>query len=240
MNILHPIADAGFRCIAVDQRGYSPEARPSNVEQYAVEYLISDVLGFADKLGAVRSHLVAHDWGGLLAWKIAAQRPDRLRSLTVLSTPHTDAFLDALETDDDQKQRSKYITLFRAPGRAAESLFQASDYARLRNVYQGKVPEQQVQENVRRLAVPGALTAALNWYRALDLKARTGVVTVPTLFVWGSHDLALGEVAAMKTTQYVTGPYHFERLDGKSHWLLEEVPELISSLLLEHLKGRPL
>jgi pimeloyl-ACP methyl ester carboxylesterase len=99
LNIMHPMAAAGFFTVAVDQRGYSPEARPPNVEDYAMEHLLSDILGFADKLDAGRFHLVAHDWGGLLAWQIAAEHPDRVRSLTVLSTPHTNAFLEAIQTD---------------------------------------------------------------------------------------------------------------------------------------------
>ncbi len=235
IDIMHPLAAAGFRAVAVDQRGYSPGARPPKVEDYAVDYLLSDILGFADTLGSGQFHLAAHDWGGLLAWSLAAAYPDRIQSLTVLSTPHPDAFLAAVEKDEDQKQRSRYISLFRMPGGAAESLFQADNYRCLRGVYQGKVPEQLVNENVRRLSQPGALTAALNWYRALNLDTRIGHVSVPTLYVWGSQDMALGEVAAVGTAIYVDGPYRFERLDGRSHWLIEE-PDLISPLLLDHLQ----
>jgi pimeloyl-ACP methyl ester carboxylesterase len=122
------------------------------------------------------------------------------------------------------------------PGGTAESLFQADDYQRLRGVYQGKVPGELVEENIRRFAGPGALTAALNWYRALNLETRIGIISVPTLFVWGSQDLAVGEVGATRTAAYVKGPYRFERLEGSSHWLVEEVPELISTLLLQQLK----
>jgi len=235
-EIMHALAAAGLHTVTVDQRGYSPGARPPNVKEYAVEYLISDVLGFAATLGTAQFHLVAHDWGALLAWQIAARFPERIRSLSVLSTPHPNAFLEALQNDADQKKRSQYITLFRAPGHAAESLLQADDNRLLRNIYQGKVPESLVNENIRRLAEPGALTAALNWYRALDLNARTGKVSVPTFFAWGTEDLALGETAALATAAYVTGPYRFEKLQGKSHWLIEE-SDLISPLLLDHIQA---
>lgn len=235
LSVMHSIAAAGFRTVAVDQRGYSSEGRPENVEEYAVEKLVSDVLGFADRLGAAKFHLVGHDWGGLLAWRLAAEHPERIRSLTVLSTPHPSAFFDALETDEDQKQRSKYIAFFRMPLRAAELFFEAFDYAALRRVYQGKVPEEQVNENIRRLSEAGALTAALNWYRALNLDMRIGPVSVPTLYIWSSQDLALGETAAVKTADYVTGPYRFERLEGMSHWLMAEAPETISKLVLEQI-----
>jgi len=237
LDVMHPIAQAGFRAVAVDQRGYSPEARPQEVKDYAIEHLISDVLGFVNALGRRRIHLVGHDWGGLLAWEFAARHPDRLQSLSALSTPHPDAFFNALEADEDQKQRSRYIALFRMPGGVAENLFQADDYQRLRGVYQGKLPESAISENIGRLAQPGTLTSALNWYRALNLEVRIGKITVPTLYIWGSHDLALGETAATETARYVTGPYRFEKLEGRSHWLLEEVPDQVSALVLEHIRA---
>lgn len=237
LPILHPVAARGYYAVAVNQRGYSPEARPSRVEDYTTDHLVTDALGFADQLGAEQFHLVAHDWGGLLAWQIAAEYPSRLRSLSVLSTPHTNALLEAIETDADQKQRSKYMEFFRLPGAAAESYFQADDWKALQRVYQGKVAEERVQENIRRFSEPSAFTAALNWYRALDLKTRIRTVSVPTLFLWGSEDLAVGRVAADHTALYVTGPYRFESLAGQSHWLLDEMPGGIATRLLEHFAG---
>jgi pimeloyl-ACP methyl ester carboxylesterase len=236
LPVLHSVAAKGYYAVAVNQRGYSREARPTRVEDYATDALIEDALGFAYCLGADQFHLAAHDWGGLLAWQIATEHASRVRSLSILSTPHTNAFLDAIETDPDQKQRSKYIEFFRTPG-AAESYFQADDWQALRRVYQGKVAEERVEANIRRLSEPGALTAALNWYRALNLKTRIGTTSVPTLFVWGSDDLAVGQVAAENTASYVTGPYRFEKLVGKSHWLLDETPGEIAKLMLEHLAG---
>jgi len=237
LDVMRPIAQAGFRAVAVDQRGYSPEARPQEVKDYAIEQLISDVQGFVNALGCRRFHLVGHDWGALLAWEFAAKHPDRLQSLSALSTPHPDAFFNAIEADEDQKQRSRYISLFRMPGGVAESLLQGDDYQRLRGVYQGKLPESAIRENIRRLAEPGVLTSALNWYRALNLEVRIGKIRVPTLYIWGSQDLALGATAAIETAGYVTGPYRFEKLEGRSHWLLEEIPDQVSALVLEHIRA---
>src|SRR5215469_5728496 len=89
-NILEPLGSLGYRAVAIDQRGYSPKARPAHVDDYAVANLSADALAFADSLGAKRFHLVGHDWGGAVAWVTAASAPDRLRTLTVLSTPHLD------------------------------------------------------------------------------------------------------------------------------------------------------
>ena len=238
LPIMRPLAEVGFLTVAFDQRGYSKDARPEAVDDYSIDLLTSDALAVADSLGHDRFHLVGHDWGGLLAWQIAAEHPERLRSLTVLSTPHTQAFLHAVKTDLDQMNRSKYIVFFKMPGHLAERFFLADDAAKLRSVYQGKLSPEAVESNIRRLADPGALTAALNWYRALDLGIETPKITVPTLYIWSDNDMALGEKAALATASYVTGSYRFERLPGLSHWLLEEAPDRVASLLLQHLSSQ--
>lgn len=229
-----PIAEAGFHAVAVDQRGYSGGARPHSVSDYGIEHLLSDIHGFANALGRRRFHLVGHNWGAFLAWAFAAEHSDRVQSLSALSTPHPNAFLNAMETEEDQKRRSQYISFFKMPNETAENFFRADNYQRLRTVYQGKLTESAVSRNIQRLAEPGALTAVLNWYRALDLTVRVGKVTVPTLYIWSTQDHALGEAAAMATSKYVTGPYCFERLEGSTHWLLEEVPDQVSALVLKH------
>jgi pimeloyl-ACP methyl ester carboxylesterase len=126
-DVMRPVADAGFYTVAVDQRGYSAGARPTEVSDYGIEHLTSDIQGFVDALDRQHFHLVGHDWGAFLAWVFAAKHPDRVKSLSALSTPHPDAFLNAIETDEDQKQRSRYISFFRMPGGAAESFFQADN-----------------------------------------------------------------------------------------------------------------
>ncbi|MGB6932874.1 MAG: alpha/beta hydrolase [Acidobacteriaceae bacterium] len=235
-DLMLSLAAAGYRTFASDQRGYSTGARPSQVESYKVAHLASDVLALADSLGISAFHLCGHDWGGFLAWKLAAEHPDRVRTLSVLSTPHVDAFLEAVKQDPDQKARSQYIEFFKMPGHVPESFFLADDAKRLRDVYQGKVSEHQVSSNVRRLSEPGALTSVLNWYRALDLDMRVGKVRVPTLYIWGNEDRSLGKTAAMATANHVNAPYQFEVLDGCGHWLLEEAPDKITALIQNHLK----
>jgi pimeloyl-ACP methyl ester carboxylesterase len=229
--ILVAMASWGYHAVAVDQRGYSPGARPSAVEDYTVDKLSSDALAFADSFGAQRFHLVGHDWGGAVAWVTAAHAPERLTTLTVLSTPHSDALLSALQSDPEQQKRSAYFQLFRALDHAAEKALLADNAKLLRGAYMGKVPVAEVDANVRRFEEDGTLTAALNWYRAMSFGSPVGPVRVPTLYVWGDQDQALGETAALNTAQYCTGPYRFERLNGKSHWLMEECPETIVRLL---------
>ncbi|MDH6116801.1 pimeloyl-ACP methyl ester carboxylesterase [Kitasatospora sp. GAS204A] len=236
---LDALAAAGYRALAVDQRGYSPGARPETVEEYAVEKLVADALGFADALGAERFHLVAHDWGGLVAWALAWAHPERLRSLTVLATPHPEALYRALTGDGDQRERSQYVRHFRLPGHVAELGLLADDAATLRALYRGALSPELIESNVKRLTEPGALTGGINWYRALneELRVPAGEITVPTLFVWGTEDRALGREAAELTADHVKAPYRFVALEGATHWLPEADAERIMPLLLEHLAG---
>jgi pimeloyl-ACP methyl ester carboxylesterase len=236
--LLDELSALGIRAVALDQRGYSRKARPTAIEAYAISELTSDVLGLATILGWPNFHLVGHDWGGFVAWALAAEQPGRVQSLTVLSTAHVDAFLDAVASDPDQKARSGYIQFFKMPGQVAEDLFLKNDGVRLRAVFQDKVPEEHVSRNVQRFLEPGALTAALNWYRALDLDARIGPVNVPTLYVWGDKDMAVGKVAAEATREYVDGPYRLEVLPGYSHWLQDEAPESVRNFIIGHLTGQ--
>jgi pimeloyl-ACP methyl ester carboxylesterase len=172
-----------------------------------------------------------------VAWKVAATYPKRLRSLSVLSTPHLDAFAAALRTDQKQRELSGYFTLFRAPDHVAETALLADDARLLRGAYRGMVPAAEVESNVRRFADGGTLTGGLNWYRASDLGSGSeiGPIAVPTLYIWGDQDHALGEVAALATAKYVSGPFRFERLNGKSHWLPEECPDEVARLVLAQL-----
>ena len=234
-DIMPAVGAAGFRAVAVDQRGYSPEARPLAVEDYATDRLTADVLGFADALGAQRFHLVGHDWGGILAWKLAVEHRVRLRSVTVLATPHIDALFKAIRSDPEQQRMSRYIGLFRLPLHIAEGLLLAQGARRLRAAYRRKLPAEQLERYVKRFRQPGVLTAALNWYRAMNMRKRLGKVHLPTLFIWGTRDQALGRVAAEATAEQVAGPYVFHPLEGASHWLLEEVPQKVVGPLLEHL-----
>ncbi len=239
-EVMTPVAAGGFRAVAVDQRGYSPGARPGEIADYSVDRLIADIEGFARALaGNARFHLVGHDWGGLIAWAYAAHRAERLASLAVLSTPHSLAFREAMRGDPRQPVMSAYIGIFRQPGHVAEAALLGGGARKLRAIYGGKVPPAAIEENVARLSEPGALTATLNWYRALDNKRLGSSVAAPTLYIWGSDDQAFGAAAAEATGRYVTGPYQFAPLQGHSHWLPEEAPEIVARLLLEHLAKFP-
>ncbi len=239
-EVMAPVAAAGFRAVAVDQRGYSRGARPTEIADYAIDRLTADIDGFARALAhGARFHLVGHDWGGVIAWSYAANYADRLASLTVLSTPHAAAFREAMRSDPQQPVMSAYISVFRQPGHVAEQALLRDDAHKLRALYSGKLSPEAIEDNVGRFSEPGLLTATLNWYRALDNKRLGSPVAAPTLYVWGSEDQAFGATAATATGRFVTGPYQFAPLEGASHWLPEEAPETIARLLLAHIGKFP-
>jgi pimeloyl-ACP methyl ester carboxylesterase len=224
-----------YRLVVPDQRGYSPGARPAEVEDYRLPALVGDALGLLDALGIEQAHVVGHDWGAAVAWQLGARHPDRVRTLTTLSVPHPRAFIEALRTDDDQRQRSLYMRDFAAPGYDATLL--ADDAAGLRAVFGGSSRSVDVDRVVAAAQQPGALAAWLRWYAAQRLEdiADTPAVEVPTMHVWSDGDAALGRAGAVGTADWVTGPYRFEVLEGVSHWIPEEAADRLGRLLAEHL-----
>ena len=235
---LAALAGAGYRACAFDQRGYSPGARPTDVDAYRSPELTADVIRVADALGMDRFHLVGHDWGGAVAWQVGGRHADRLRTLTVVSTPHPAAMGLALSGNlgGDQAERSGYFEIFRAEG--SENGFLADDAQFFRAVFAASgMPEGKGEPYVEALGTPEALGAALNWYRAADLSLVEGLgpITVPTMYVWSTEDPALGREAAEATGRYVNGPYRIEVLDGVGHWVAEQAPDRLNALLLDHL-----
>ena len=225
------LATAGFRVVAPDLRGYSPDARPADVQAYAMPQLVGDVLGVLDHLGVEQAHVVGHDWGAAIAWHTAGRHPERVSTLTAVSVPHPLAFVAALTHDADQRQRSAYMRDWRSVD--TEQRMLAGELA---NVF-GGVPTVDAEHYLARMREPGALTAALAYYRAqsrTDL-AGLGPITMPTLHVWSDQDAALGRAGAEATAAQVSGPYRFEVFEGISHWVPEQAGERLAGVLLEHL-----
>jgi pimeloyl-ACP methyl ester carboxylesterase len=225
------LAERGHRAIAVDQRGYSPGARPQGDTSYRLSELVADVVGLLDALAIPTAHLVGHDWGGLVAWHVAARHPQRLRSLSVLSTPHPAALADALRSDADQIARSAYLDVLQSSGAAEALLANGAERLHALLAPTGSAPAQ-----VRLLAEPGRLDAALAWYRAGGWRDVAGPITVPTRYLWPSMDGTFGERAARATAQHVQAPYELNVLAGAGHWVAEQEPTRVVDALIPFLE----
>ncbi|WP_228637822.1 alpha/beta fold hydrolase [Microtetraspora sp. AC03309] len=227
------LAEAGYRAVAVDQRGYSPGARPAEVEAYRMPHLVQDVLNVADALGADRFHLVGHDWGGSVAWCTAFTSPERVATLTSFSTPHPRAFADAVR--EGAQAVPDYHRTFTPDG--AEAMLR-DDLTWIRDALGSAIPAEHVQEYVRRLSHPEALKAVLSWFAAKDpADVAIGPIGVPSLYVWSDGDPVVRRRTADLTAKWVTSPYRFVALEGIGHWISEEAPELTSRLVVEHVRG---
>ncbi|MBH0779900.1 alpha/beta fold hydrolase [Nocardia bovistercoris] len=230
------LAAEGVRTYAPDQRGYSPGACPADPAAYSLSALTDDVSRLCDAIGADSVHLVGHDWGAIVAWSLAAREPDRVRSLTAVSVPHPAGFAHAIESDPTQRETSQYMSTLEAAG--TEDLLLADDAAALRIGFGADVAPELADHHVRVLSRPGAMTAALNWYRtARPDWATVPPVRVPTTYLWGSADMAIAHSAALTCEPYVEADFTFVALDGIGHWVPEQAPEALAAHVLARIEG---
>jgi pimeloyl-ACP methyl ester carboxylesterase len=229
---------AGYRVLAPDQRGYAPGALAKGRRAYRMSELVSDVIALIDAADQERVHLVGHDWGGGVAWGVAAAHPERLLSMTTLSTPHPGALVRSMVTSS-QLAHSWYMLAIQLPW-LPERLLDTSSPASRKRIFGGLrstgLSEADALQSVETLAIPGVTTGALNWYRGLPFSGRGvgKVADVPVLFVWGRDDPFLGRKAAELTAKFVSGPYTFVEIDG-GHWIQQQA----AKPLLAHLAAHP-
>jgi len=238
------LANARYRAVAPDQRGYSAGARPdpADLSNYAFDKLVNDAIEIVAAAGheGRRFHLVGHDWGGQVSWGVAAAHSQRLASLTILSRPHPKSFRRALEKPDgEQKNRSRHHRAFLDA--ETGKLLLADNARRLREGLFGQgVPAAAMDEHLSVLGNPAAMEAALAWYRAnVGLAADIGVIEVPTLYIWGDADATVGPDAAHGTGEFVGAAFAMEVLPGIGHFIMDQAPAKATELLLAHLKKHP-
>jgi pimeloyl-ACP methyl ester carboxylesterase len=242
------LARLGWRAWAPDLRGYGQTDRPEGVAEYAIEKLIDDVSGLIAASGARETLLVGHDWGGIIAWYFAMRRPEQIARLCVMNLPHPACMERALR--GRQILRSWYALFFQLPW-LPEKLLAAGDYRAVREAFVGmavdksRFPAELLQAYRDNAARPGALTAMVNYYRALVRggSARQRAlgyprIAVPTLLIWGEKDSALGIETTYGTEQHVAD-LTLRYLPEVSHWVQQEAPEKVNAMLEAWLLGKP-
>jgi len=234
------LVDAGYRVIAPDLRGFGESDRPDGVDAYHLELVVQDVLGILGALGLQRVSAVGHDWGASLAWALAGAAPQAVERLVVLAVGHPSGYF----TDQIRQRELAWYTLFFQFTGVAEDALRRDDWALFRLFVRG---DGDVERNVADLDRPGALTAALNWYRANFSPVAFGQVTPPqfpsvdcsVLGVWSDRDHALGEAQMLASQKHVTGAWRYVRFDGVGHCIPLGAPEKLTTLLLEFLEECP-
>ncbi len=237
-----PLAQAGYRVIVPDQRGYNLSEKPAGVREYRGEALVEDVLGLMQALGLQRVSVIGHDWGAAVAWWTASAYPERIERLVILNVPHPKVMARALRTSWRQRLRSWYIAFFQLP-RVPELLLRAAGFARMqaglrRSARSGTFVAPELEAYRQAWAQPGALTAMLNWYRAaaryrprISLRKK---IQVPTLMIWGARDLALGLELAQASIELCERG-RLVVLEEATHWVQHEAGDEVNRLLLEFL-----
>lgn len=246
------LADAGYRVVAPDMRGYNRSSAPGGVDSYRPAELVADVRGLIGHLGYARAAVAGHDWGGLVAWETAIREPDLVSRLAVLNAPHPELFRRRLPRSPDQLARSWYVFLFQVPW-LPERLLGAGDFRLVGELLEGSArPEAFTDADIRRyrdaMARSGSPAGPVNYYRAMardtlgrqlrsvlpGTETRDGTVRVPTLVVWGEQDRALSTTLLDGLDRWVT-ELRVERLPAASHWVQADEPEWVTDLLVDFL-----
>jgi pimeloyl-ACP methyl ester carboxylesterase len=234
-RIMISLASQGYQCIAPDQRGYSVGARPKGKKNYAMDKVAADVIAIADAVNFEKFHLVGHDWGAGAGWTVVQLYPDRVNDWTALSIPHMLSFSNAKNNDPYQMERSKYMDKFQIPILPEISL-KAKNYNHLRALW-GFHPVEEIEDYLTILKPFIGRKSALAWYRGnKELVIDYGDVYIPTLYIWGNKDFAIGRVSVEGTKQYMKGEFKFVEVDA-GHWLIQENYDVISKEIITHIKS---
>jgi pimeloyl-ACP methyl ester carboxylesterase len=237
-----PLAGAGFRIAAPDQRGYAASDKPRGVRAYDLDTLALDVVGLIDEAGRDRASVVCHDWGGAVGWWLGMKHPGRLEKLAVLNAPHPRVMRRALRRGGAQRRRSWYMLFFQIPW-LPERVLSAADFRLLARSLRsssraGTFSDEDLKIYKEAWSRPGAMTGMVSWYRAL-LRARperppSPRVTVPTLLIWGARDHFLGRELAQPSIELCDrGRLAF--IEEATHWLQHEEPDRVNALLADFL-----
>jgi len=235
VDLMKDISPLKFYCIAPNMRGYSKNACPKGKKYYTLDKLSQDILDIVNAVGKKQFHLIGHDWGAVVGWKIVHDQPGSILSWTAMSVPHIKAFSDAMINDEDQQKRSRYVKNFQIPF-LPEMNIRKNDFKLFRKLWKSSSVEE-VEENLSIFRNKSALTASLNYYRANYKMFRNnnlGNINVATLFIWGKHDLAIGAVGVENSHQFMKAYYKFLKLDA-GHWLIQTKYQEIKTEILEHL-----
>ncbi|MDQ3035440.1 MAG: alpha/beta fold hydrolase [Myxococcota bacterium] len=240
------LAKLGYRVWAPDLRGYGESDKPRGVGAYSMDTLVEDVAALIDAAKAREVLLIAHDWGGAVAWEVVGRRVRKIDRFVAMNIPHPAIFAKHLLKPGPQLLRSWYMFAFQLPG-IAEWYLRRDDYRAIKGAFlsmavdRRRFPEDVLQVYRDAAAQPGALTAMLSWYRAafrhpLAARRRPEHIDTPTLMIWGEEDKALGKELTFGTEDFVRD-LTIRYVPDASHWIQQEAPETVNAMLEAWLTG---
>lgn len=233
-GVARQLNEQGFRTLAPNQRGYSTGARPKGRWSYRMSQLVGDVEALIQQLGGKAVHLVGHDWGAVVGWALASQKPELIKSLTSLSVPPTGAFLRSM-LSVDQLLRVYYMGIFQLP-LLPEWMMSRDDHTFVERLVETGLGQADAERLYQEIVVSGALEGSLNWYRAMPFtspKSLFAKVSVPTIHIWGDADASLTRCGAELTEKFATGPYQLKIIAGGTHWLPLQEAEKVAQFIVE-------
>lgn len=238
-----------FECVAPDLRGYGETDAPVGVESYSLDKLIGDVAELIEACGRQRAIIMAHDWGGAIAWATALQRPELVEKLVVMNCPHLKIFRENLLGNPRQILKSWYILFFQIPG-LPEALIRARDFATLKRMLRGSAIQKSAfsDDDLRHYRAafrnPYSITAAINYYRALfreNLRHRRGPewidrkIIAPTMVIWGEQDVALRKELTFGMKELFQASFEIHYVPDSGHWVQQEKPQQVNDFLSKFL-----
>ncbi|MBF2025719.1 MAG: alpha/beta hydrolase [Oscillatoriales cyanobacterium C42_A2020_001] len=243
-----PALSRHFKVVVPDLRGYNDSDKPAS--GYDLDTLVADIQGLIESLGYTRAHIVGHDWGGAIAWHMAQKFPQYLNRMVILSAAPVQRFVQELVSNLDQLRRSWYILSFQIPG-IPEWLIQQNlaefvkNLLREQAIRKGAFTKEDTQIYQSALAKPGALSAALNYYRQMfspwnwvrDWMNTPNPITVPTLVLWGEEDSLVPPQVAQGLERLIAAPFNFKLIPHCGHWIQQEAPQTVNRELLRFLRN---
>lgn len=237
-RLMSSLSEKKFYCVAPNLRGYSKEACPLAIEEYSLDKLAKDVLGIFEFFNKPNFHLVGHDWGALIGWKLAHDHQDKILSWTGISVPHPQAFGKAMVMDEEQIKLSRYVKNFQTPNLPEEQI-RKDDFKIVRKLWENCTADE-IEDYLKVFSNPKQLTATLNYYRSnyklLKTAAKNrilGDIHVPTLFIWGNKDIAIGSYSVGEHHQYMKNEYEFLELNS-GHWLIQTNYQELKKSITNH------
>lgn len=235
---MEELAASGYRVVVPDQRGYHLSDKPEQIEDYTINKLSDDIAGLIEAFGETSAIVIGHDWGGAVAWHLAASKPEYVKKLIAINIPHPTAMPRVFMKNPLQWLKSSYMAFFQLP-EVPEKLMAANDFESMKQAMKGTArpdafTDQELERYKDAWSQPGALTGMLNWYRAIRKGSLLQMPKAPLRIIWGLGDQFLSPMLATESLKFCENA-ELVWVGEATHWVHHEQPEIVNRLIKEFL-----